>query len=283
MPAVDPPAGARIDRAKFGGVLRSGGGVARGQTGGGGLFDEAGEEGDRAVGEVEVPAAGVGEEGDGAIGVRGHELEGGRETILPPLVLAHDHEGGDAGDASVAPFDAFVAVAGERGAGSVAFIGNEREGALRGPGGEVPREGGAGGVAERNDRSGRELGVSGGGGEAGHDSVEVLAGAGVEIEGGVEVGHDPELGEAQSSERPAHGRVLEDALLDHVVAGDDHAAHAFAVFRNPEVGARVAIGRGPLPDLGAQRAEPGGAEHEGEQAQDKTLRRQGHEGGPKTG
>ncbi len=121
-------------------------------------------------------------------------------------------------------------------------------------------------MAERNDGGAAQFVIAGGLGQGGHDAIKVLPRPLVEVKGGVEVGHHPELGEAETRERVAHGGMLEDALLDHVVVGHHETAHERAVFRNPQVGARLAVGHGPLPDGGSQgRGEHGEKHHGGEE------------------
>ncbi|MDF3056588.1 MAG: hypothetical protein K0R17_803 [Rariglobus sp.] len=244
VPAVDAPAVAWVDRLERDGTIE---GRIAGEAEGGGFFDEAGEKRNGAVGVVEVASSGVGEEGDRCARMRGLEGEGGGEAVLPPFVFTHDHEGGDAVDGAIAPVNARFAVAGERGAGRVAVIGDEGEGSGGVPRGEVPGKRRARRVAEGHDGGVSEFVIAGAGGEIGDDAFEVFTGAVVEIERGVEVGHDPELGEAEPGECAAQGRVFEDALLDHVVAGDDDASHAQAIRWNPQVGTRLAVGGGPLP------------------------------------
>ena len=73
-------------------------------------------------------------------------------------------------------------------------------------------------------------------------AVEARDGVLVETKHGVGAGRYPDHREAQLGERAAEAGVGEDALLDHVVLADDDGAHAVAIGRNPEVGARAGIG-----------------------------------------
>lgn len=200
--------------------------------------------------------------------MRGAEGDQRREARFPPFLLAHHHQARDAVDLARAPVGIWRAAAGEVGLRCVALDREDRERALRRPRGEIPRERCARRMPHRHDGRGGEFVVAGNGGEFAQQGVAALAGAAMKIERPVERRRDEHLRDAERGECAAHRRVLEDALLDHVVLRHDHGAHPRAVLGNPEKRAPLAHRHGPLP-----HGVAGARERSGEEGQKKRKER----------